>query len=267
MQRGRANTPLFWSVLVVVVIADIITKAIAGLFARTAAHSARAVRRHREIHARLQPGRGFRAPPRRVFALDIHGPHDRRPVHPRASLSRDARRRSAAHARDLARLRGRGRQPHRSHPVGRRASSTSSTSGIGDARWPTFNVADMAVSIGAFLLAWVLWGEDNAPEREAQSRRKARHRHGVEHERSSSAHRGPGHLSAGERHEFVIEADGNVRLDLLVAARADVSRTQAATLVANGNVSVNGKKREVELSTCGRAIESSSTSPRSPHER
>jgi signal peptidase II len=36
--------------------------------------------------------------------------------------------------------------------------------GIGDARWPTFNVADMAVSIGAFLLAWVLWGEDNQAE-------------------------------------------------------------------------------------------------------
>ena len=33
--------------------------------------------------------------------------------------------------------------------------------GIGQQwRWPTFNVADMAVSIGAFLLAWVLWGED-----------------------------------------------------------------------------------------------------------
>ena len=32
--------------------------------------------------------------------------------------------------------------------------------GIGDMRWPTFNVADMAVSTGAFLLAWVLWGED-----------------------------------------------------------------------------------------------------------
>jgi 23S rRNA pseudouridine1911/1915/1917 synthase len=42
----------------------------------------------------------------------------------------------------------------------------------------------------------------------------------------------------------VIEADGNVRLDLLVAARADVSRTQAATLVANGNVTVNGKKEK-----------------------
>lgn len=39
--------------------------------------------------------------------------------------------------------------------------------GIGGMRWPTFNVADMAVSIGAFLLAWVLWGgeraERNAP--------------------------------------------------------------------------------------------------------
>jgi signal peptidase II len=34
--------------------------------------------------------------------------------------------------------------------------------GIGDARWPTFNVADMAVSIGAGLLAYVLWKEDQA---------------------------------------------------------------------------------------------------------
>jgi signal peptidase II len=32
--------------------------------------------------------------------------------------------------------------------------------GVGNLRWPTFNVADMAVSVGAFMLAWVLWGED-----------------------------------------------------------------------------------------------------------
>jgi len=32
--------------------------------------------------------------------------------------------------------------------------------GVRDMRWPTFNVADMAVSVGAFLLAWVLWGEE-----------------------------------------------------------------------------------------------------------
>jgi signal peptidase II len=36
--------------------------------------------------------------------------------------------------------------------------------GLGDSRWPTFNIADMAVSLGAFLLAWVLWGEDAAAE-------------------------------------------------------------------------------------------------------
>ena len=32
--------------------------------------------------------------------------------------------------------------------------------GLGMHRWPTFNIADMAVSGGAFLLAWVLWGEE-----------------------------------------------------------------------------------------------------------
>jgi signal peptidase II len=36
--------------------------------------------------------------------------------------------------------------------------------GVGGARWPTFNVADMAVSAGAFLLAIVLWSEDQTAE-------------------------------------------------------------------------------------------------------
>ncbi len=39
--------------------------------------------------------------------------------------------------------------------------------GIGDARWPTFNVADMAVSCGAILLALVLWQEDRRMMRAA----------------------------------------------------------------------------------------------------
>ena len=34
--------------------------------------------------------------------------------------------------------------------------------GVGDWRWPTFNVADIAVSVGAFLLAWALWGDEEA---------------------------------------------------------------------------------------------------------
>jgi len=32
--------------------------------------------------------------------------------------------------------------------------------GIRDARFYTFNVADMAITTGAILLAWVLWQED-----------------------------------------------------------------------------------------------------------
>ena len=37
--------------------------------------------------------------------------------------------------------------------------------GVGVHRWPTFNVADMGVSIGAVLLAVVLWREDEAEAR------------------------------------------------------------------------------------------------------
>jgi len=40
--------------------------------------------------------------------------------------------------------------------------------GVRDARWPTFNVADMAVSMGAFLLAIVLWAEDRPVEDSAR---------------------------------------------------------------------------------------------------
>lgn len=39
--------------------------------------------------------------------------------------------------------------------------------GIGAARWPTFNVADIGVTVGAFLLAWVLWSEQGGASSEA----------------------------------------------------------------------------------------------------
>ena len=45
--------------------------------------------------------------------------------------------------------------------------------GVGDARWPTFNVADMAVSTGAVLLAWVLWGEDRVERASAATASRA----------------------------------------------------------------------------------------------
>jgi signal peptidase II len=36
--------------------------------------------------------------------------------------------------------------------------------GFGTMRWPTFNIADVAVSSGAVLLAWVLWYADQQQE-------------------------------------------------------------------------------------------------------
>jgi len=42
--------------------------------------------------------------------------------------------------------------------------------GFRDWRWPTFNVADIAVSTGAFLLAWALWGEEHRPETQLEAR-------------------------------------------------------------------------------------------------
>jgi 23S rRNA pseudouridine1911/1915/1917 synthase len=55
---------------------------------------------------------------------------------------------------------------------------------------------------------------------------------------------GPGGESPdrGTHHEFTTEADTQVRLDLLVAGQLGISRTQSATLIANGQVSVNGKR-------------------------
>jgi signal peptidase II len=41
--------------------------------------------------------------------------------------------------------------------------------GVGIHRWPTFNVADMAVSGGAFLLAWVLWREERRADDAARA--------------------------------------------------------------------------------------------------
>lgn len=39
--------------------------------------------------------------------------------------------------------------------------------GIRGHRWPTFNVADIGVTSGALLLAWILWHEDRVGEDEA----------------------------------------------------------------------------------------------------
>ena len=48
--------------------------------------------------------------------------------------------------------------------------------------------------------------------------------------------------AAPGRHEFTVEADSDVRLDLLLARQLDLSRTRAATLIALGSVTVDGRR-------------------------
>ncbi|HEY2027332.1 MAG TPA: RluA family pseudouridine synthase, partial [Gemmatimonadaceae bacterium] len=57
---------------------------------------------------------------------------------------------------------------------------------------------------------------------------------------------GGGGPPAAARHELVAPSDAP-RLDLFVAGSLDLSRTQAATLIATGNVLVNGRRERASL--------------------
>ena len=166
MQRGRSNPPLFWSVVVVIVVADVITKALAvySLYPQRMPHEllGPAVR----LTLVYNPGAAFGLHlgmySRWIFmaltvgALVILG-----------RLYRSTRDGDLLRTLAIALVCG--------GALGNLIDRIRSAAGVvdfidvgfGDMRWPTFNVADMAVSIGAFLLAWVLWGEDRVeqPER------------------------------------------------------------------------------------------------------
>jgi 23S rRNA pseudouridine1911/1915/1917 synthase len=53
-----------------------------------------------------------------------------------------------------------------------------------------------------------------------------------------------GDLDLSESREFTVEAGSDVRLDLFIAQRAELSRTQAATLIAQGHVLVDGERQK-----------------------
>jgi signal peptidase II len=149
MLSGRANTPLFWSVLGTVVIADIITKAIAvySLVPQRVPHElfGNAVR----FTLVYNPGA--------AFGLHL-GQYSRWIFGRLYKATRDGDLvRTLAIALVCAGAVGNLIDRIRS-PLG---VVDFIDVGIGDTRWPTFNIADMAVSIGAFLLAWVLWGEED----------------------------------------------------------------------------------------------------------
>src|SRR6267143_9049 len=58
-----------------------------------------------------------------------------------------------------------------------------------------------------------------------------------------------GDLGLSDIREFPVEADSDVRLDLFVAQRAELSRTQAATLIAQGHVLVSGRPQKASYRT------------------
>ena len=161
MQRGRANTPLFWSVLVVIVVLDIITKAIAvySLVPQRVPHEL--IGDTVRFTLVYNPGAAFGLHlgeySRWIFMVLTIG-----------ALVILGRLYRATKDGDL--LRTMAISLVCAGAIGNLIDRVRSAQGvvdfidvgIGNARWPTFNIADMAVSVGAFLLAWVLWGEENA---------------------------------------------------------------------------------------------------------
>ena len=160
--RSRSNAALFWPVLLAALIVDVVTKAIAErTLLRGIPHEV--VGNTVMLKLVYNPGA--------AFGLNL-GPQSRWIF---AALT-------LAALVILARL-YRGTQPGHSARVAALALVCAGAMGnlldrvrsvfgvvdfidigIGVARGPTFIVADMAVSVGAALLAWVLWQEDRATQ-------------------------------------------------------------------------------------------------------
>ena len=158
--RRSSNAALFWPVMILVTASDFITKTLAV----------------QQLHASAMPhsvfGGWFRLAlvfnPGAAFGLTA-GEHSRYifmgltvvALIILARLYRSTRPGDVSRVLALALVCG--------GAIGNLIDRVSSSRGVIDfidvgiseiTRWPTFNVADMAVSFGAFLLAWVLWEED-----------------------------------------------------------------------------------------------------------
>jgi signal peptidase II len=159
MESAKPNPPLFWGVLTTVVAIDVVTKvlAVANLSPQHIPHDV--VGEHLRFTLVYNPGA--------AFGLNL-GPYSRWIF---MALTIGAlvvlwRLYQATRQGDLYRTLALGLVC--GGAVGNLIDRVRSPLGVvdfidvgvRDMRWPTFNVADMAVSIGAFLLAWVLWGEE-----------------------------------------------------------------------------------------------------------
>lgn len=168
MQSGRANTALFWSVITVVVILDIVTKLVA-VYALVPQRIP-----HEVIGDKIRLTLVYN--PGAAFGLHV-GPYSRWVFMALTlgalwilfRLYRQTREGDLGRTLALALVCG----GAVGNLVDRIRSSIGVVDfidiGIGDMRWPTFNIADMAVSIGACMLAYVLWGEDKGLAVQAES--------------------------------------------------------------------------------------------------
>lgn len=157
----RSNWALFWPTLIVVLTLDVVTKALAVRHLMPQGFAREVVGEWVQLRLVYNPGA--------AFGLSL-GPHSRILfsvltlvalgilVHLARTTTRGDVPRimalSLVCAGALGNLLDRIRSP--------RGVVDFIDVGIGGARWPTFNVADMAVSTGAILLAIVLWREDQA---------------------------------------------------------------------------------------------------------
>lgn len=162
MENDRHNAPLFWSVIVGVVLIDVVTKAIAVYALVPQRIPREVIGEYLRFTLVYNPGAAFGLHlgwySRWIFtALTIGALYILSRLY-RTTRAEDWPRTLALAlvcAGALGNLIDRLRSPL--------GVVDFIDIGLGpDLRWWTFNVADMAVSTGAFMLAWVLWGEEKA---------------------------------------------------------------------------------------------------------
>lgn len=162
MESGRRNAPMFWSVIVGVVIVDVITKAWAVYALVPQRIPREVIGEYVRFTLVYNPGAAFGLHvgdySRWIFtALTIGA------LYILSRLYRDTRPGDWPRTLAIALV--------CAGAIGNLIDRLRSPLGVvdfidigisQDLRWWTFNVADMAVSTGAFMLAWVLWGEEKA---------------------------------------------------------------------------------------------------------
>lgn len=162
MESGRRNAPLFWSVIIGVVIVDVITKAMAVYALVPQRIPREVIGEYLRFTLVYNPGAAFGLHlgenSRWIFTFLTIGA-----LYILSRLYRTTRQGDWPRTLALAMV--------CAGAVGNLMDRLRSPLGVVDfidvglnqeLRWWTFNVADMAVSVGAFMLAWVLWGEEKA---------------------------------------------------------------------------------------------------------